>query len=403
MMRVLKTILLISVLLLIVVYALGSMNVMSSTGDIAWVYQYPYRYRDLYIREAAVCGDMVLVSPVSVSSSGEFYPFTMSMNVDTSDIMWTASVGGHLMCGKSGFYVLDDYYGFLYYLSYWGKVQNKVYINVAKGRWLAKTDYGIAVLDKKGIVHLFGKALAGGFTASTSYPPVDGGMLVSDGNIIFWKTLLNDQTALVAFDILKSKVIWVKSLNIHKSYIAPYQHYLFVSGFEKLYVLDKETGDVIRSYDVAYYEPYMIISGDKLLIPRKNWLDVFSVNGGLLVRVYKDSDMVFSAYSMAGGRILNVDSDSGKAYACTLTSDFSCVNRKVWTFSDAMLMGDKVYGTGLNFVIPVKDGWLVFLTYRVVPAKYRMLFDVVTLYDKGVSPRGDWETPFGGADGDGMP
>ena len=378
-------------------------RVVSEDSGIGWVYQSSPTYRDLYLREAAVCGDIAFVSPVSVASDGEFYPFTQAIDVTTGSVMWTASVGGHIMCARDGLYLLDDYNSRIIYMSVWGNVENIRPVPILRGRMFARTNYGIAVLLKDGTVYLMGSGLTGGATITTSYPPVMGSTLVSDGDMLFWKTWQGDRYAIVGFNIAKTQVVWVRQLNVHKSYIVPYGKYLFVSGFEKLYVLSKQSGTVLRSYDVAYYEPYIVISHNKLLIPRKDWLDVFDTDNGLLVRVYKDSDMVFSAYSIAGSRVINVDSDAGRAYACTITPNLSCDDRSVWTFSDAIIMGDKVYGTGLNFVVPVKDGWLVFLTYRTIPVKYINGFEIIFLKDKGVSPTGEWETPFGGPDGDNMP
>ncbi len=378
-------------------------SVSSQDSGIVWVYQSPQKYRDLYLREAAVCGDIAIVSPMSVSSTGEFYPFTQAIDVQTGSVVWTASVGGHVMCTRDGIYLLDDFQHVVRYLSIWGHVQRERYVPVARGRFMAETNYGIAVLQSDGTVLLMGAGLTGGASITTLYPPTIGSMLVSDGQMLFWKTIVDDHYAIVGFDILHANVVWVKQINIHKSYMVPYDKYLFVSGFEKLYVIDKMSGNILRSYDVAYYEPYIVASDGKLLIPRKDWLDVFDKDNGLLVRVYKDSDMVFSAYSIAGSRVINVDSDAGKAYACTITSDLQCTGRKVWTFLENMIMGDKVYGTGLNFVVPVKDGWLVFLTYRTVPTRYINGYEVIFLEDKGVSPTNEWETPFGGPDGNGMP
>ena len=391
-------------LLVVTVVSLPLLAVVhSDEAGIRWYYSSSPLYRDLYLREGAVCHDMVIVSPVSVSSSGEFYPFTMALDTDTGTVVWTATVGGHVMCGDSGIYLLDDFHGTLYFLSWYGKVKSFRHIETIRGRMFARTSYGISVLSADGTVYLMGEGLSGGTSVKTDYAPLDGGMLVSSGDMLFWKTKVDNHYAIIGFDIPRASVKWVRKINIHKSYMAPYGKYLFVSGFEKLYVIDRKTGDILRSYDVAYYEPYIVISNGKLLIPRKDWLDVFSTEGGLLVRVYKDSDMVFSAYSIAGNRIINVDSENGRAYACTLTSDLGCHNRKMWVFSKDMIRGDKVYGTGLNFVVPIKDGWIVFLTYRTVPTKYINGFEIIRLDDKGVIPTGDWESPFGGADSDGMP
>lgn len=393
--------------LLVVIAIIGGLLwryiALSEYTDIRWVYQSSPIYRNLYVREAAVCKNMVLVSPVSVSPQGEYYPFINALDLMTGAPLWTATVGGHVMCIDEGVYVLDDHSKILRKLTYAGEVQKGVYVPVSIGRFFANTDLGIAVLEETGNVAIWNFSLTSSTSFSTPYSPYIDSMLVTDGRLLFWKTTLDGDYAVVSFDLTAGEIRWVKKMNVHKFYVMPYGEYLFVSGFEKFYVVDKYTGNIARSYSVAYYEPYIVASNNRILIPRDDWLDVFSKDDGLLVRVYRDSDMAFSAYSIAGSRIVNVDSDDGKAYACTLTEDLSCIDRKTWVFPESLVMGDKVYGTGVNFVVPVEGGWLVFLTYRTIPPRYINGYEIIFLDDEGVSPTNEWETPFGGPDADGRP